>query len=256
MTPGSDPRGRARSSSMRGRMDGPPGWADALFAGRSRADKEADQDAFLRAIVVIGGVLVLLLVGLHALFTAVGLQLGWWSVPVFVPLFVWLLVSAAMRGGLRPVELEELRWRQRLEGAGVLLVVLWVLWPLWAGPAAGAWTAAHGGFHGIASDGPRYPLGAVLGASPVAMGIVAFVLLAVGMMLAPRQLAREAPHQSPGRDRPDHRDHHQHRSEGLRPPRRERVPHQNQSHPRTTRRRTDQTRRLPSRMELHHHPVT
>jgi hypothetical protein len=181
----------------RGRMDGPPGWADALFAGRSRADREADQDAMLRVVLVIGGVLILLLVGLHALFTVVGLQLGWWSVPVFAPLFVWLLASAAMRGGLRPVELEELRWRQRLKGAGMLLVALWLVGPLWAGPAAGAWRAGHGGFHGVASDGPLYPLGAVVAASPIAMGIVAFLLLAVGMTLAPRVREREPQRPAP-----------------------------------------------------------
>ncbi|MGH2877341.1 MAG: hypothetical protein ACRDK7_04920, partial [Solirubrobacteraceae bacterium] len=168
-------------------------WADALFAGRSHADKEADQEAFLLMIVLIGGPLILLLVGLHALFTLVGLQLGWWSAPVFAPLFVWLLISAAMRGALRPVELEEMRWPQRLKSAGVLLVVFWVLWPLWAGPAAGAWRAGHGGFSkgGIAAAGPRYPLGAVLGASPIAMGLIAFLLLAVGMTLAPRVRERE-----------------------------------------------------------------
>ncbi len=178
-------------------MDGPPGWADALFAGRSQADKEADQDAMLRVMLVIGGALILLLVALHALFTAVGLQLGWWAAPVFAPLFAWLVISAAMRGGLRPVELEELRWRQRLKGAGLLLVVVWVLWPLWAGPAARAWRAAHGGFHGIVSHGPRYPLGAVVGASPIAMGMVAFLLLAVGMTLAPRVREREPERPAP-----------------------------------------------------------
>jgi hypothetical protein len=116
-------------------MDRPPGWADSLFAGRSRADKEADQDAMLKVMIVFGGALVLLLVGLHALFRMVGLQLGWWSAPVFVPLFVWLLGSAGLRRSLRPVELDELRWRERLAGAGMLLIVLWLVWPLWAGPA-------------------------------------------------------------------------------------------------------------------------
>jgi hypothetical protein len=64
-----------------------------------------------------------------------------------------------------------------------LAAALWVVWPLWSGPVAAAWTRAHGG---IGPLGPRYPLGAVLGASPVAMGLVAFLLLAVVVVLAPR----------------------------------------------------------------------
>jgi len=175
-------------------MDRPPGWADSLFAGRSRADKEAEQDVMLRVLLVIGGVVVLLLVGLHALFTTVGLQLGWWSAPVFAPLLLWLFVCAACNRVLRPVELDVLRWRQRLAGAGMLAVTLWVAWPLWAGPTAGAWRAAHGGLGPL---GPRYPFGVVLGASPVAMGVVAFILLALGMVLAPRIRPREPKHTPP-----------------------------------------------------------
>jgi hypothetical protein len=192
-----DPRRQLGTGRDRGRMDRPPGWADSLFAGRSRADKEADQDAMLKVMIVFGGALVLLLVGLHALFRMVGLQLGWWSAPVFVPLFVWLFASAGLRRSLRPVELDELRWRERLAGAGALLVLLWVCWPLWAGPVAKAWKAGHGGLGSIAGDGPRYPIHAVLAASPVAMGVVAFLLLALGMVLAPRIRPREPEHTPP-----------------------------------------------------------
>jgi hypothetical protein len=189
---GSDPRREARTRGGRGRMEREPGWADALLAGRSHADREADQDFLLRGMLLVAAVLTLALEGLHALFAALGLQLGWWSAPVFAPPLVWLLVSAGMRRVLRPVELDSLRWRQRLYGAGMLAVTLWACWPLWAGPAAGAWKAAHGGFGPL---GPRYPLGAVLGASPVAMGLVAVLLLALGMVLAPniRQREREWP---------------------------------------------------------------
>jgi hypothetical protein len=132
---------------------------------------------------VFGGALLLLLVALNALFTAVGLQFGWWAAPVFAPLLLWLFACAACNRVLRPFELDDLRWRQRLAGAGMLAVTLWAAWPLWAGPTAGAWKAAHGGFGGVGSGVPRYPLGAVLGASPVAMGLVAFLLLALGMVL-------------------------------------------------------------------------
>jgi hypothetical protein len=186
-----DPRRQLGTGRDRGRMDRPPGWADSLFAGRSRADKEADQDTMLKVMIVFGGALVLLLVGLHALFRMVGLQLGWWSAPVFVPLFVWLFAAAGLRRSLRSVELDELRWRERLAGAGMLLIVLWLVWPLWAGPVAKAWKAGHGGLGSIAGDGPRYPIHAVLAASPVAMGLVAFLLLALGMVCAPRVRERE-----------------------------------------------------------------
>ena len=78
-----------------------------------------------------------------------------------------------------------------------MLVLLWVLWPLWAGPTAEAWKAAHGGLGPL---GPRYPLGAVLGASPVAMGFVAFLVLAFGMVLAPRIREREPKRHAPAWD--------------------------------------------------------
>jgi hypothetical protein len=101
-----------------------------LFAGRSWAEKEAAQDAQLLVMLLGGSVILALALALNALFTAVGLRFGWWAVPVFVPLFVWLFVSALCDRLLRPVELEDLRWGQRLRVAGVLAVVLWVVWPL------------------------------------------------------------------------------------------------------------------------------
>jgi hypothetical protein len=194
---GSDPRGGAGRQGQRGRSDRPPGWADSLLAGRSRADKEAEQDTQMRVMLLVGAVVGVVIVVLHALFTAVGLQFGWWSAPVFAALFLWLLTCAACNRVLRPVELDGLHWRQRLYGAGMLAVTLWVVWPLWAGPAARAWKAAHGGFGGVGSGVPSYPLGAVLGASPVAMGMVTFLLLALGMVIAPRIRRREPRHPVP-----------------------------------------------------------
>lgn len=184
-------RGRDRSRGYDGRLDRPPGWADTLMAGRSRADKEADQDARMKALLVIGAAATLLILALHAIFSAVGLQFGWWSAPVFAPVFAWGLFSAAMNRVLRPVELDRWRWPQRLKGAGLLAVSLWVCWGWWAGPTARAWKTAHGGFNGIATDGPRYPLHAILDASPVLMGLVAFLLLALGMVLAPNVRSRQ-----------------------------------------------------------------
>lgn len=194
---GSDPRRPAQRHGQRGRSDGPPGWEDSLLAGRSRADKEAEQDAQLRVMLLVTIVVGTAAVALDAVFTAVGLQFGWWSAPVFAPLFVRLLACPVSNRVLRPVELDRLRWRQRLRAAGAIAVVLWVCWPLWAGPAAGAWRGAHGG---VSALGLRYPLGKVLGASPVAMGVVAFLLLALGMLLAPRIRPREPEHTPPPGD--------------------------------------------------------
>lgn len=187
---GSDP-GRGRSRGYDGRLDRPPGWADTLLAGRSRADKEADQGARMTALLVIGSVAALLIVALHAMFSAVGLEFGWWSAPVFGPLFAWALFSAAMNRVLRPVELDGWRWPARLKGAGLLAFLLWVCRGWWAGPAARAWKTAHGGFNSTTGKGPRYPLHAILGASPVVMGLLAFLLLALGMVLAPNVRGRE-----------------------------------------------------------------
>ena len=195
---GSDPRRQLRTGGNWDRMDRPPGWVDSLFVGRSQADREADQDAMLRVLLVIGGIAVLLIVALNALFTMVGLQLGWWSVPAFAPLLLWLFACAVSNRVLRPVELDGLRRRHRLCGAGGLTVTLWLVWPLWAGPTARAWKAEHGGI--TAAFGPRYPLGAILGASPVAMGLVAFLALALGMILAPHIRAREPRHTPPPGD--------------------------------------------------------
>ena len=191
---GRDPRWDAGMRGSRGRMDRPPGWAESLFAGRSRAEKEADQDAQMKMIGAIVAVVVAIGVGLYALFTAAGLQFGWWVLPVFAPWFGWLLVSMACKRVLRPVELDGLRWPRRLQGAGALAVALWVVWPLWSGPAAAAWKAGHGR---IGTFGLRYPLGAVLGASPVAMGLVAFLLVAFWMVLGPRLDRREREYQGP-----------------------------------------------------------
>ncbi|MGO9448260.1 MAG: hypothetical protein ACLP04_06345 [Solirubrobacteraceae bacterium] len=186
---GSDPRRQLRTGGRWDRMDRPPGWADSLFAGRSHADREADQDAMLRVLLVLGGIAVLLIVALNALFTMVGLQLGWWSAPAFAPLLFWSFACAVSNRVLRPVEIDVLSWRHRLAVAGMLAVTMWLVWPLWAGPTAKAWKAAHGGITAV--FGPRYPLSAALGSSPIAMGLVAFLLLAIGMLLAPRIRPRE-----------------------------------------------------------------
>ena len=188
-----DPRKSVRiGSGGRGRMDGPPSWVEGFVAGRSRAEREADQDMMVRGMVLLGAVIGLVLLGLSAVFEMVGLQFGMWAFPAFVPLLVWAFGCAVSGRVWRPVELDLLRWPERLKTAGVLLVVVWLVWPLWAGPTVRAWRADHGGFASMKLTGtPSFPLQAALGASPIALGLVAFILLAVGMVLAPNRGRRE-----------------------------------------------------------------
>jgi hypothetical protein len=191
---GRDPSHR-RARGLGGRLDRPPGWADSLTAGRSRSDKETDRDAFGKVMLLATVLLVPLLLAAHAILTVTGSRFGWWSAPVFGPLLAWLLASAVMSRVLRPVKLNGLRWKARLTLAAPFGLVFWACWSLWAGPAAQAWKSAHGGFGADPGNGPHYPLHAVLAASPVLLGVLAFLALAVGMLLTPnvRGQGRAAP---------------------------------------------------------------
>jgi hypothetical protein len=174
---------RSRAARNGRGPDRPPGWADSLTAGRSRADKETDRDALGKAVLLAVAVLGPVILLAHAILTAAGLRFGWWSAPVFAPVLVWFFISAASSRALRPLELDGLRWPARLGLAGVLAVVFFACWGLWAGSAARAWKSAHGGF--ATAGGPRFPFHAVLSASPVLFGFLAFLALALGMALAP-----------------------------------------------------------------------
>ena len=145
---GSDP-GRGRSRGYGGRLDRPPGWADSLMAGRSRADKEADQDARLKALLLIGSA-----AALRDPRVARDLHGGWFAVGVVVGAGVRPgvrvgAVSAAMNRVLRPVELDGWRWPAAVEGrraARVPAVGLLGLvgWPGRAGVEGGArWLSRH-----------------------------------------------------------------------------------------------------------------
>ena len=185
---------RGRGGYGRG-LDRGPHWSDPLLAGRSRSDKEADRDMMTKGMILVGGALSAVIFAVYEVFSFVGLQLGWWAVPVFVPVLVWFLISAAANRILRPLELDGWRWAQRLKAAGVLAVLLWVVWGWWSGPVVRAWHKGHGGFNSVAGGGPRFPLHAILAASPVLMGLVVFLLLAMAMVLAPnvRKRDREPP---------------------------------------------------------------
>jgi hypothetical protein len=98
MMSANDSRKRIGSGGRRGRLDGPPGWVDQVFTGSSHAEKEADQDLMLRVGLLLLGAVALLLTGLDAVFTTLGLQFGWWSAPVFVPVSAILASRLTIHG--------------------------------------------------------------------------------------------------------------------------------------------------------------
>lgn len=157
---GGDPRRDVRiGSGGRGRMDGPPSLVESYVAGRSRAEREADQEMMVRGMILIGAVVGLVVLGLSAMLESVGLQFGIWALPGFLPLLIWAFGCAVSGRVWRPVELDLLRWPERLKVAGALLVAMWLVWPLWSGPTAKAWRADHGGFASLKLTGtPSFPV--------------------------------------------------------------------------------------------------
>ena len=189
--------GRSAPASRRGSARRDPSVFDGLLGGQSRADKEAAADAFHKlllfgALAVIAGV-----AGVRWLFLAVGLRFGWWSAPAFAPLLLWLLASGAMRHAVRPLKLTTLRLGARLILTPLIAVAVWLVWPLWADPVARAWHRAHGGWRPLAHGGLHYPLSTVLAAAPVALGIVAFLLLALAMTATPSGRAQHDEAEAP-----------------------------------------------------------
>lgn len=178
------------------RQGGAPGGLDRLLAGRSRADKEADQDAIQRLLIFGGLVVGAVIFVIWGFFRLLGLRLGIWSLPVFAPLWAWAFVSCIVKEPLRPVAMVRLAGWRRLALVGLLLFLVWLVWPLWADPAAAAWHAAHGGF-GPFLTRPNYPLAAIIAASPFAMGLVAGLLLVFGMLATPGFRRREPPAEGP-----------------------------------------------------------
>lgn len=135
--------------------------------------------------------------GVRWLFLAVDPRFDWWSAPAFAPLLVWLLASGAMRQAVRPLKLTRLRLGARLILTPLIAVAVWLAWPLWADPVARAWHRAHGGLRPLARGGLHYPFAAVLDAAPVALGIVAFLLLALAMTAIPSGRAQHDEAEAP-----------------------------------------------------------
>jgi|GEM_PF-1850510 len=188
---------RDRAVAGSGNVRRQPSVLDGLLGGRSRADKEADADAFRNVLVFAALALIASAAGLRWLFLAVGLRFDWWAALPFVPLLLWLLVCGGARQVIRPRGLAELRCWKRVIAAALIAGAVWLLWPLWADPVAQAWQHAHGGWRSLEHGGLRYPLAAVLDAAPAWLGVVAFVLLALGMTAPPRTRARRSDDEQP-----------------------------------------------------------
>jgi hypothetical protein len=168
----------------------PPGRWQGLLAGRSQADRDVEVDAGRRAVIFgVCAMGVMLLLATDA-FKALGLSFGLWALPAFIGVVGWAVSCRRAGRALRPRQIAGLRGRQRAAAVAVELLALRLVWPLWAGPAAAAWQPAQEGFSESAPAPPSFPYGAVLAAAPVAMGIVAFVLVVLAMTLTPMRSKR------------------------------------------------------------------
>src|SRR5579875_2788331 len=87
------------ASSAPARRTPPRGGPQPLLGGRSRADKEADADAFRNVLVFAALALIASAAGLRWLFLAVGLRFDWWA----ALLEACDRSGADRRGGVAPV---------------------------------------------------------------------------------------------------------------------------------------------------------
>jgi hypothetical protein len=130
--------------------------------------------------------LFVLFTGAHTLFEVLGMQFGFWAFSVFGPAVVWIVVCAFTSRTWRPAVVDEMARRERVVAVLVLSAMLRLVWPLWASPTARAWHAAHAGIGHVKINGlPSYPLGVIIGASPLAMGLVVSLVFAITMLSAP-----------------------------------------------------------------------
>lgn len=197
-----DPYWRSRPN---GRFDGPPSWTESLFAGRSHADREADQDLMLKLAIFIVCPLFGLLAGIGALFKALGMQIGFWAVPVCIPAVAWLVACGFARRTLRPVEIDEMSLFMRTTIALALAGMFRLVWPWWADPTARAWHAAHAGLAHLQVNGaPSYPVRIILESSPLVLGLLISITFVATVLLTPsfarlsRRLRRRRDRRWPG----------------------------------------------------------
>lgn len=168
----------------------PPGRVERLLAGRSQADREVEADAARRTAIFAVCVMGVMLLLANAAFKMLDLSFGLWSLPAFIGVVGWAVCCWRAGRALRPRQIAGLRGRQRAAAIAVELLALRLVWPLWAGPAVAAWQPSQEGFSESAPAPPSFPYGAVVAAAPVAMGIAAFVLVALAMTLTPMRSKR------------------------------------------------------------------
>lgn len=158
------------------------GRIQAVCADAADAAGRGTARRVLNALSTIVLVALLMLTGA---FRSLGLSLGVWSLPAFMPTWAWAF--GYWRGWwARPRWLADLRGRQRLGAAATVFLLLRLAWPLWATPAAFAWQQAEGGLGETFEFNPRFPFGTTVTAAPMALGLVAFVLMLFAMTLLPR----------------------------------------------------------------------
>src|ERR1700739_4341684 len=113
---------------------GSPGWLDRLLAGRSRADREVEDDARGRVLMFLACIAVAGLLAVTDVFKALDLQSGLWALPAFAAPAGWAFCSLVAGHAVRPTWLAGLRGRKRLAAVAAALGLLRLIWPLWATP--------------------------------------------------------------------------------------------------------------------------
>lgn len=117
---------------------------------------------------------------------SVGMQVGFWAVPVCLPAVAWLVACGFARRTLRPVEIDEISPFMRATIVLVLAGVFRLVRPWWAEPTARAWHAARAGLDHLQVNGaPSYPIRIILESSPLVLGLLISVTFVATVLLTP-----------------------------------------------------------------------